>query len=317
MDRRRPLASVLACFLLSSSPLLPAQAEEASRVLRIADFGGSALAQNERTALQNLVTSYVMELKAFRVTDSSGQELALKEAETAIELGQSPELKPLVADYILSARAEELGSLLVFTMEVTKASNGEKKSVADSFPSVNDLILASRRLTRSLFDSQGAGLGTSAENASESPPSAAAEAPGAQAAVGPRSALPSLEIVAGSWKGDKSVDRITLFPDGKGFALLSSGFRMRLRASVSGRTVVVEQAESNSANFYRAPNLSAKAARLVAQQARPWRWIFSLSTDGSSLVGVKETVFVTVTEKGQVSVDNNYVRPAQWTRLYR
>ena len=87
----------------------------------------------------------------FRVIDDAGQELALKEAETALQLGQPKDVAPLVADYVLSAEADKAGSLLVFTLAVTKVSTGEKKSVSDSFSSVNDLILGTRRLTRGLF----------------------------------------------------------------------------------------------------------------------------------------------------------------------
>jgi len=122
--------------------------------------------------------------------------------------------------------------------------------------------------------------------------------------------------VAGTWKGDKNVDRVTITPDGRGFAVLSSGVRMALKATIEGSTVAIAQNQPNSADFYR-PSLDLKSARTVAQSARPWRWLFSLSLDGKSLSGVKESVFVTVNEKGAVTIDNNYVRDATWTRLYR
>lgn len=301
MRRVKPLASTLVALLLAFPWI--AQAQEASKVLRIADFEGSGLAQNESAALQNLVTSYIMELKAFRITDAGGQELALKESETAIQLGQNKELQPLVADFILSAQAEKVGALLVFKMDVTKASTGEKRSVADSFSSVNDLILASRRLTRSLFAGEGG-------ETREAPASGSALAQGSA-----MSDSPSLELVAGTWKGDKNIDRVTIFPDGRGFAILGSGQRMSLKATVEGSAVIVAQAQANSPDFYR-PSLNLKSARIVAAGARPWRWIFALAADGGSLVGMKESVFVKVTDNGQVTLDNTYVRAAQWTRLY-
>jgi hypothetical protein len=275
-----------------------AAGQDAQKVLRILDFGGSALAASENSALQNLVTSHIVELKSFRVTDANGQELALREAETAVQLGQGMSVQPLVADYILSAQTEKIGALIVFHMDITKASTGEKRSVADSFSSVNDLILSSRRMTRQLFERSDEADG--------------AALPKQQ---GESSAVPSLVIVAGTWKGDKNIDRATLFPDGRGFAILSSGQRMALKVSIEGRIVIVAQNQPNSPDFYR-PSLDSNSAKIVAQGARPWRWLFSLSPDGASLVGIKESVFVTV-EKGQVSLDNNYVRAAQWTRLYR
>lgn len=292
---------LLAAALVSLALASPARAQDApkqapSPVLRVLGFGGDGIQPSESIALQNLVTSYVIELKMFRVIDEAGQELAFKEAETAMQLGVTKDLAPLAADYILSGRASRIGSVLVFTMDVTRTTSGEKKSVADTFASVNDLILAARRLTRGLFERQ--------------PEAAQAPAP---AATNP---APSLAQVSGTWKGDKNVDRVTILPDGRGFAVLASGARMAVKATIEGVTVVVLQNQPNSPEFYR-PGLDLKSARIVAASARPWRWVFALSADGSSLAGVKESVFVTVSDKGAVTLDNGYVRDSTWKRLYR
>ena len=301
-----PFLALLAFAAFSVLPAAEAAAQDSPRVLRIANFGGDAVLPGEATALQNLVTSYVMELKMFRVIDSAGQELALREAETAIQLGDHKELSPLSADYILSASANKAGGLIIFTMDVTKVASGEKKTVSDSFSSVNDLILASKRLTRALFEKQDV-------QAAQSQSGPAAEASSPPQDTNP---APSLALAAGNWKGDKNIDRVTLLPDGRGYAVLSSGKRMELKAKIEGQNLVIVQNQANSPDFYR-PSLDLKAARIVAQGARPWRWVLSLSTDGKSLRGVKESVFVTVDAKGAVSLDNNYVREALWTRLYR
>lgn len=278
-------------------------AQEPARVLRITEFRGEGMPSGEAAALQSLITSYVVELKMFRVIDAGGQELALRESETAVQLGNSKEIAPLSADYILTARAEALGSLYVFTIDVTKASTGEKKSVSDTFASENDVILSVRRLTRSLFEKQGA----------LDSPSAGKEKPAASIAQNP---APSLALLSGTWKGDKNVDRTTILPDGRGYAVLSSGVRMSLKVTIDGSQVIVTQNQASSPDFYR-PSLDLKSARTVAQGARPWRWVFSLSADGNSLAGTKESVFVTVNEKGLVTMDNNYVRDAVWVKLYR
>jgi hypothetical protein len=272
-------------------------------VLRIAECEEGGLQSGEAAALQSLITSYVVELKMFRVINSKGQELALQEAETAVQLGTEKELSPLVADYILSARADLVGSLIVFTMDVTKTSTGETRSVSDTVASENDVILSARRLTRSLFEKQDAAF-----------PSVpvAPSAPLSQAAMNP---APSLALLSGTWKGDKNVDRVTLLPDGRGFAVLASGIRMSLKATIEGSAAIILQNQPNSPDFYH-PGLDLKSARIVAQGARPWRWTFTLSADGNCMTGIKESVFVTVSEKGIVSLDNNYFRDAVWTRLY-
>lgn len=308
-DRCRIFQSLvaLALSLAGPSPLRAqdAAAPSAAKILRVAGFGGDGIQQGEAVALRNLVTSYVIELKMFKVIDEGGQELALKEAETAVQLGVTKDVSPLAADYLLSAQANKLGSIIVLTMDVTKVSSGEKKSVADTFATVNDLILAARRLTRSLF-----------EKAQDSPAGAAPKGAATPAESVPTNPSPQMALVSGNWKGDKGVDRVTILPDGRGFAVLASGARMTVRAKIEGSAVVVAQDQPNSPDFYR-PGLDLKSARIVAEAARPWRWVFSLSADGTSLIGVKESVFVTVSDKGTVSVDNGYVRDAAWKRLYR
>jgi hypothetical protein len=307
------LMPAFACLGLAMSPSAWTQdsarasssgSEESARVLRIAEFGGAGIQSGEASALQGLITSNVVALSMFRVIDAQGQELALQEAETAVQLGTAKEVAPLAADYILSARVDRVGSFIVFTMGVTKASTGEGRSVSDTFTSENDVLLSVRRLTRSLFEKQ---------DTASSPVSAAQERSAPQPSANP---APGLPLLSGTWKGDKNVDRVTLLPDGRGFAVLDSGVRMSLKAKIDGALVIIAQDQPNSPDFYR-PSLNLKSARIVAQGARPWRWSFSLSSDGSTLVGVKESVFVTVNENGNVSLDNNYVRDAVWTRSYR
>jgi hypothetical protein len=301
----------LACLVLalpasawSQAPASGSASPEAARVLRIAEFKGEGILSGEASALQSLITSYVVELKMFRVIDATGQELALREAETAFQLGATKEIAPLAADYILSSRTEMIGSLYVFTMDVTKAPTGEKKSVSDTFSSENDLLLSVRRMTRSLFEKP------------DSPSSAAAGANDRSTPKPASNAAPSLSLLSGTWKGDKNVDRVTMLSNGRGFAVLASGVRMSLKATIEGSRVIIAQDQPNSPDFYR-PGPDLKSARIVAQGARPWRWIFSLSADGNSLTGTKESVFVTVSDKGVVTLDNNYVRDAVWTKLYR
>jgi hypothetical protein len=305
---RKLLLPALASLIFSSSAL-PAAAgpegaaltapTESPRVLRVAECEGDGIQAGEAAALQSLITSYVVELKMFRVIDEKGQELALREAETAVQLGASKTIEPLVADYVLGSRADMVGSLVVFTMDVTKTSTGEKRSVSDTFDSVSDAMLSLRRLTLKLFEKQDAG--------------ASSASGGGVPAANPQ---PALSQLVGTWKGDKNVDRVTILPDGRAFAVLVSGVRMSLMATIEGAAVIIAQNQPNSPDFYR-PGLDLKSARIVAQGARPWRWVFSLSTDGNSLNGSKESVFVTVDEKGLVSLDNGYVRDAAWTKLYR
>jgi hypothetical protein len=92
---------------------------------------------------------------------------------------------------------------------------------------------------------------------------------------------------------------------------------MRVRATIDGSKVLVVQDQASIPDYYRSPGLEYAAAKQVAEKARPWKWMFSLTLAGDRLVGVKESVFVKVDSSGTVSVDNNYVRDSEWTRLFR
>ncbi|MBL8967361.1 MAG: hypothetical protein JNG85_10140 [Spirochaetaceae bacterium] len=325
----------LVALAFAAAVAAAAGAQDAKPVLRVRPFSGEGLAATELSAIQNLVTSYIVELKAFRVVDSGGQELALREAETAISLGSPKDLAPLAADYLVSGSAAKAGGIFVFTLDATKVSTGEKRSVSATHPNVNEVILDSRRLTRLLFErppEEGAPgsaprpTATATAPGATMPPGGAegerggfapalaplAESPGRVAA-----AAPSLGSLAGTWKGDKGIERVSIFADGRGFAILESGASMKIRASVRGADIEIVQDQGNIPDFYRGPGIDFGAARAIAAKARPWKWTFKATEDGKTLFGLKESVFIRIDSGGGVSVDNGYVREAVWTRLFR
>jgi len=308
------LVAVFALAFASGPGVSGLHSQSAAKILRIHPFTGDGLTASEAVAAQNLVTSYVVEYRNFRVIDADGQELALKEAETAIQLGIPRDISPLAADYILSANALSAGGLIVFTMDLTKVTTGEKRSVSKPASSVNDLILSLRGLTNSLFEANQAGAPAN-QAAAES--TAQGQAPVVAQAASAMVAAPKISMIVGSWKGDKGVDRVSIFRDGRGIVILSSGVSMRVKASVSDSSIIIAQDQANSPDFYRSSGLDLKAARAISAQARPWRWIFSLSESQKDLIGVKESVFVKLDNAGAVTVDNNYVREASWSRLFR
>jgi hypothetical protein len=299
---------ILAAILLALN-LTPAAAapQDAVRALRIGAVSGDALGAGEATALRGLISSYVIERGGFRVFDAEGRPLSLEEQQPGGAQDPSKASAPLAADYVLTADASRIGGRIAFSLEVSKTATGEKKSVAEAFTDLNDLILSSRRLTAALLDRAFGAQGGAASPASAQ--RGGASVPGTDPS-------PRLAAIAGTWEGDKGIDSVSLRPDGRGFALLDSGARMLLKAAISGSFVIVAQDQPNSPDFYR-PDLDPKSARIVSSAARPWKWVFSLSTDGSALTGYKESVFVKVDEKGAVSVDNDYSRDALWTRRSR
>ena len=287
-----------------------AAAEQAKPVLRIRPFSGEDLAASELAAIQNLVTSYIVEFNAFRVIDSNN-------GPASSDLG-GPKPPPSAADLSVGGSILRAGGLYVATLVSTEHATGEKRSVSDAFSSINELILSSRRLALALFERREAApqAGT-AQEAAPAGPQPRAPSPEGMAAGAAAPAIeeaPSLSLLAGSWSGDKGVERVTLFADGRGMALLDSGTVMQLKVTINGSIVSIAQNQANLPAFYRRAGIDFATARAIAAKARPWIWSFTLSKDGKRLSGSKESVFITVSSSGELSVDNGYVREAVWTR---
>ncbi|MDX9958902.1 MAG: hypothetical protein RBT68_10725 [Spirochaetia bacterium] len=338
----RNVALIMIIFVATLS------AQSRQGIVRITPFTGSDIPASELATLERLVASHVAELRLFRVIDDTGREMALGETETALSLGYQPNTSmPLAADFILSGHLGRIGDLYVFTLENTRVSSGEKISVSETSTSLNDTVLHARSLTRNLFgkpDDQpssqpGAqipetyaskpGLPSSLP-ATASEPAAVlrtgqAEQAGTSIDPAPASAkpddgafvkAPTLSQVAGTWRGDRGLETVRLFPNGSGMAVLSGGGTMRLRVLVDGDSVVIAQDQANDAAMYRSANITFDIARKIASQARPMKWIFNLWSDGQKLEGMKESILVSGTSTA-ITVNNDYVREASWTRISR
>ncbi len=321
----KPIAGLMLLGAVLLAPPLPAQDQARQAVVKLMPFSGEGFIASELNGLQNLVAAQIVELRSFRLTDDSGRDLALSETEQALAFGSNPLASvPLSADYVLSGSLSRVGDLVVFSLANTRVRDGEKLVVSDSAPSINEIAARSRALTRSLFnEAQGDALAASAgggltagsggpgagPDASERP-IVSGEAPAAELPHG----RPSLALLAATWRGDKGLETIRLYPNGTGLAFLSGGGTMRIRLRVQGSTIEIWQDQANDPAMYRSPNWGFDTAQLIAKEARPMRWIFSLSEDGQALFGKKESVAY---DGLSGRVDNGYVREARWERLSR
>jgi hypothetical protein len=281
-------------------------------LLEIGAFsGGEGIEPNEVEAFRNLVTSYIVEFNTFRVIDAE-EAAAGRASETTGSRSALP-----AADFSVRGSILEAGGLYVATLVSTTLETSEKRSVSDAFSSISELILSSRRLALALFGRDEAAAEAGSSPVATLNGSSAETQPNSDAgSVAPAAEeeAPSLAQLAGSWSGDKGVERVNLFADGRGVALLDSGAVMRLKVTISGPSVAIVQDQTNLPTFYRGAGIDYAMARLIASKARPWAWSFRLSADGKRLSGSKESVYVRVSAGGEISVDNGYVREAVWSR---
>ena len=129
-----------------------------------------------------------------------------------------------------------------------------------------------------------------------------------------------LGAVAGSWQGDKALGTVLIRDDGTGEITFeaNSELRMAIKVTEQGGQYTVAQAEPNKPAFYVAFNAGPNAAKRIAKEARPMKWIFRLSADRSTLAGKKETSGIKYSDQAHddvTAIDNSYVRDSQWARL--
>ncbi len=284
-------------------------------VVRVSSFSGNVLTPSELSTLERLVSSFIVELKTFRVMDNTGKELALTETENALALGASVSMgTTLVADYIVTGSIGKVGELYILTLDNTKVFTSEKISVSETSNTINDIVQKVKPLTRSLF---GRVENSGASN------SAAQPAIGGQTGTSPASAEPgeykttvkSSELV-GTWQGDKGLESVRIFADGSGVAILSAGGIMKVKISIAGSTITVLQNQPNDPRMYRTDKISQAMAVRIAAQARPMRWLFLLTLDGLLLSGTKEAIAASGSGDS-MQIDNSFTRQSQWKRIAR
>lgn len=294
------MAAAAALFLASAAPL-PAQQAPAQAlrlpVVRVDGLTGQALEASELRALERLISSYLSEQGSFRLVDDQSRGAALEEAELALALGAQAGALPLAADFILSGSVERVGELLVLSLAMTRVRDGARIVVSETGAGANEIAMASRTLTQRLLGAEQQGAAPAAPVVEEAPPIRS---------------RPSLAMVAGSWRGDKGLQTVRLYPNGTGLAVLAGGGTLRLRVRIEGDLVEVVQDQPNDPAMYRSAQWGFETARFIASRARPMRWAFSLSADGSALFGIKESVAY---DGVSAEVDNEYRREARWDRL--
>jgi len=300
----KPGLLLVTCFLLFAHVLVAQPV--AMPVIKLESFSGDGISSAELLILERLIASYVIELRSFRVISDESLSLALTEYEKALALGSSdPDVLLLNADFIVSGTVARIQDNYVVTLKSVKVSTGEKLVVSDSFSSVNDIVLRSRVLTRTLF--QRTDAATSDGSPVENSPTTAAIAYKAQ--------ISNLDLV-GTWRGDRNIESIRLFADGSGVAVLSAGGTLRLRYEIQQSRVTIYQNQANDPRMFRTDTIDHALAMRIAAQARPMRWEFQLSTDGLTLAGIKYGIAVSGTA-ASFSVDNTYATDMHWAKVGR
>ncbi len=96
------------------------------------------------------------------------------------------------------------------------------------------------------------------------------------------------DVIAGTWTGEKYIDKIIILRSGRGFVIFKNGASMKISIEINDdKTILITQVTNPNASFF--PELSRKQALENADTAEPIKWILTL-TDKNTLTGTKQTL---------------------------
>jgi TolB-like protein len=278
---------MLSNLLLLSFFSLPAQQKQP--LLAVLPFTSVQDLQNECLQLEKLVQSYITELNLFKLVAIQDRDLnhAYEDITETLKLGSQ-----VSVDYLLQGTLGTLGSSYVLTLEFIKVQSGEKTSFSSIEPSLDMLssnlkVLLFKTLMQQVDAINNIGNEVSKEIESEN------------------------EIL-GTWRGDKGIELVRLFPGGTGQAILTSGARMDLKYSIQNGTLMVYQISQNNERYYHP--LPYKVALQLVSLAKPMRWIFTELSNTSVLRGKKISTAVRYDQDQLLEVIHDSERDAEWVR---
>ncbi len=243
-----------------------------------------------------------------KILNEIGPRLGLQGTQpTNLEIGTQVAARALVA-----GEANHVGARYYLDLETIQVDNGKTLNrVSGDFTGYDELITGSQGLVFSLFQLSGINTGPAdggAPSVSRAPVESSAPQSG--------EFLPSvnLNLISGTWQGDKGINTVEIQNDGTGVAALDDKNTMKLRVTVDKDQVIVRQDEPNAPKMY-LPFFPYSIAVQIVELARPMSWVFRLSSDRNTLDGTKETSFFRIDRGNVVYVDNTYTRTADWHRI--
>lgn len=271
-------------------------AQEVKPVIVVLPFTGVSVNATEVTVIENLVESYISELNDFRLVSQADRDKVLSEWEFSSSDAAKGEAigKLLTADYLLYGTIGTVGENKVLTLDVVKVQTGEKLSFSSINKSMSDLALGARDLVRQALNRR------------------VSDATGASAEA---SEVITEDKIAGSWRGDKGLELVRVYPGGVAVAILSSGAKMELSYTIQDKDIELVQSSPNTERYYH-PVPYAVARQLVSL-AKPMKWRFQLFSNGTVLRGTKISTGVRYHGDTIDEVIQDSTREAEWTKITR
>jgi hypothetical protein len=124
----------------------------------------------------------------------------------------------------------------------------------------------------------------------------------------------SARDVTGTWHGDNGIELVRFAPNGRAFAIFSSGISMELSYTIENNTLNITQESPNSFRYFYP--LPSSVAKEIEREAKPMRWTMSLFNSGKLLRGINIWTSAEYEPDNTVkSIIHGKVRRSEWKKF--
>lgn len=271
----------LLLLLISLPPVL-------SALPGVAVYQLQAPAISEQTAqtVDNLVFSFIKELKAYAIFD-------LRNQSVPADFPNDPTI-----DYIFFGALEDVPEGIKLELILKGRKDQVTRIISKVYDNISKILLDSRLLVFNLFD-----FSVPLEQLARSLPQTEQNTEFGY--------IETVDSLAGSWKGEPGLDRVMILRGGRGMAVFSSGVSVSLDLKIDNGYLLVTQKGSLQPRQFL--NLPDEIARQAVQKTNPPQWRFLVSPDKKILSGTKVDAQIQYNETAIISVKYD-TATVEWLR---
>lgn len=244
------------------------------------------LSEQTVQTVDNLVFSFIKELKTYTILD-------LRSQTVPADFPKNPAI-----DYIFFGMLKEAPEGIKLELVLKGREDQFTRIISKVYGNINKILLDSRLLVFNLFD-----FSVPLEGLTVSTPQNEQDTEFGY--------VETVDSLAGSWKGEKGLDRVMILRGGRGMAVFSSGVSVSLDFKIDNGYLLVTQKGSLQPRQFL--NLPDEIARQAVQQTNPPQWRFLVSSDKKILSGTKVDAEIQYNETSIISIKYD-TATVEWLR---
>lgn len=188
----------------------------------------------------------------------------------------------------------------ICTLNAISQNSSKHANLTKTYSSYYKILLDAKASIENLFASLEAG-----GNKDKAVKETVAEKP---VQTAENSTKANVEELAGTWTGEKLIDKVVILRGGKGFVIFKNGATMNISVATDGSSIVIKQTAKPNASFF--PELPRELALQNAMGSEPVEWNLKL-LDSKTLSGSKTTLLADESSENGVKSGTLTVK---WTK---